>query len=198
MCAIKINKKWFRKRGIFDQSYFFCSLKWFILDDLTHGMHQLDKNHVFIFRCVEGGIKIERFGGAWRSREVILMIFWDVDKTNLTVAPGLGGFHPPLFSSSLSPACFTEFSPHIKHWKLANLSGNQLFFQAMFSWNGIISNKVDFFKHNLSHLIPAWGKWLVSRSKWTPTIPNGRVTGGNLTEVRHRRSNWATCTFTGK
>jgi hypothetical protein len=60
-------------------------------------MHQLGKNHVFIFRCVEGAIEIERFGGAWRSREVMLMIFWDVDKTNLTVAPGLSGFPPPHF-----------------------------------------------------------------------------------------------------
>ena len=86
------------------------------------------------------------------SQGVILMIFWDVDKTNLKVVPDLGGFPQPTFHRSTISACFTGFSPHKKQLKLANFMGKSTFFHGMFSLNGIISYKVGFFQAHFTPL----------------------------------------------
>ena len=97
---------------------FFGSLKGFILNVHAHETTPTDQNHVPVpsdALLVVSKLRVlgEHDVTNW-SQGVILMIFWDVDKTNLKVVPDLGGFPQPTFHWSTISACFTGFSPHKK------------------------------------------------------------------------------------
>ena len=116
------------------------------------GWHQQGKNHVFIFRCVEGGIEIERFGGAWRHHLVSGGDFDDFlecrqDEPNCII--WFEWFSDPHFLAvHYLLLVLRVFTTH-KTLKTGKFIRKWNFFQAMFSWNDIISNKVGFFSSTI-------------------------------------------------